>query len=88
MSNIKFTEDGFEEYLFWQFQDRKTLKKINKLIQDITRNGPLKGEGNPEALKHDYSGLYSRRIDAKNRLVYGFEDGEVVIVKCRGHYKD
>ncbi len=88
MSNVKFTEDGFEEYLFWQFQDKKTLKKINRLIHDITRNAPLEGEGNPKALKHHFSGLYSRRIDAKNRLVYGYENDEIIIVKCRGHYND
>lgn len=88
MSDVKFTHEGFDEYLYWQSQDKKTLKKINALIKDILRNGPLEGEGSPEALKHNYSGSYSRRIDGKNRLVYTYHDDTVTVLKCKGHYKD
>ena len=73
MADFSFTEKGWEHYLYWQTQDRKTLKKVNSLIADIKRNGALQGIGKPELLKHGKSGLYSRRIDEANRLVYGIE---------------
>ena len=72
MSKVIFTEIGFSHYIYWQEQDRKTLRKINKLLQNIARNGVLGGEGKPEKLKHK-DGEYSRRIDEKNRLVYEFQ---------------
>lgn len=67
--NKIWQDDAWEEYLYWQKQDKKTLKRINDLIKDIERNGNL-GIGKPEALKHELQGFWSRRIDEKNRLVY------------------
>ena len=86
---IKFTETGWSEYLYWQMTDKKTLKKINRLIEDIVRNG-YGGIGKPEGLKHDLFGWWSRRIDEKNRLVYRItENGTAAeITQCRGHYSD
>ena len=75
------------EYLYWQQQDKKTLKKINELLQSIDRDGPLKGLGKPEVLKHRPNS-YSRRIDEKNRLVYEIIDGMIVVKSCLGHYED
>ena len=66
----------------------KTLQRINQLIKDIERNGALEGIGNPEALKGDLQGEFSRRIDEKNRLVYHIENGRIYIATCRGHYGD
>lgn len=89
MSKPQFTELAWEEYLYWQSQDKKTLRKINRLIEDIMRNGAMEGEGKPEALKGDLAGLYSRRINEKDRLVYSVPDGDVVeIYSCRGHYSE
>jgi toxin YoeB len=79
---------GWEEYIYWQTEDRNTIKKINNLIKSIVRDGVLAGEGKPEKLKH-YEDEYSRRIDDKNRLVYRYvEDGTVEIMSCKGHYGD
>lgn len=86
MSNFSFSEDAWEEYLFWQAQDKKTLRKINQLLRDIQRNG-YKGIGKPEPLKGEFSGLWSRRIDEKNRLVYRIAPDSIV-VQCKGHYND
>lgn len=89
MSRPQFTEQAWEEYIYWHTQDRKTLKKINKLIQDIMRNGPLEGEGKPELLKGNLSGFYSRRINEKDRLIYRILENDVIeIYSCRDHYKD
>ena len=89
MADFSFTEKGWEHYLYWQTQDRKTLKKVNSLIADIKRNGALQGIGKPELLKHDKSGLYSRRIDEANRLIYGIDEAQNIrIVSCKGHYED
>jgi len=86
--NIDFTESGWNDYLYLQGQDKKTLKRINQLIQDISRNG-YKGIGKPEALKGDLSGWWSRRIDEANRLVYRLTYDDIVeISQCRGHYDD
>ena len=71
--------------MYWQGQDKKTLKRINKLIDEIMRN-PLEGIGKPEALKENLSGFYSRRIDDANRIVYAVEEKSVVILSCRYHY--
>lgn len=84
--NITWDIEAWEDYLYWQTQDKKMLKRINALIKDICRN-PHDGIGKPEPLKHEMSGLWSRRIDEQNRLVYLIEDGAVVIFQCRTHYK-
>ena len=84
-TNITFTEQAFEEYLSWQGQDRKTLKRINALLQDICRS-PFEGIGKPEPLKENLSGYWSRRIDDTNRLVYRMVDGQVEGYQCKGHY--
>ena len=87
MSNVIFSENAWAEYTYLQQLDKKTLKKVNELIRDISRNGALVGSGKPEKLK--YSDNYSRRIDDKNRLVYSMsENGDVVIKSCLGHYDD
>lgn len=88
MSEKVWSDDAWKDYLYWQSQDKKTLKKINQLIKDIERNGCLKGIGNPEALKGDLQGEYSRRINEKDRLVYHVENNQIYIVHCRGHYGD
>ncbi len=89
MADFSFTEKGWEQYVYWQTQDQKTLKKINRLIIDIKRNGALQGIGKPELLKHDKSGLYSRRIDESNRLIYGIDKLQNIrIISCKGHYED
>ena len=87
MSKIIFTENGFSHYLYWQEQDRKTLRKINQLLQSICRDGALNGEGKPEKLKH-LEERFSRRIDSANRLVYKVENDKITVIACRGHYED
>ena len=82
-----WTDDSWEQYLFWQTQDRKTLKKLNKLLTDIDRNGNA-GIGHPEPLKGNLSGWWSREIDEKNRLIYKIEDGCIKIYQCKNHYAD
>ena len=83
--NKLWTDDGWADYLYWQSQDKKTLKRINELIKDIERNGALNGIGKPEAL--NYRKGFSRRIDETNRLVYAIdENGVLWIISCRGHY--
>ena len=80
-------DDAWEQYLYWQTQDRKTLKKLNKLIEDINRNGNT-GIGHPEPLKDNLSGFWSREIDEKNRLIYKIEDDCIKIYQCKNHYGD
>lgn len=87
MAKISFSEDGWADYLYWQAQDKKTLRRINQLLQDILRNGN-NGIGKPEALRADLSGFWSRRIDDANRLVYRIKSDMVEIVSCRNHYDD
>ena len=87
MSEKIWSDDAWSDYLYWQMQDKKTLKRINQLILDIERNGCLQGIGKPEALKGDLQGEYSRTIDDVNRLVYHMEEGRIYIVHCRGHYE-
>lgn len=79
------TTAAWSDYLYWQGQDKKTLKRINLLIKDAMRN-PEAGIGKPEALKENLSGLWSRRIDDVNRLVYVIEKDQLVIIACRYHY--
>jgi toxin YoeB len=86
MSEKIWSDDAWEDYLYWQKQDKKTLKRINALIRDIERNGVMQGIGKPERLTGDLSGEYSRRIDEQNRLVYHMEGGRLYIVNCRTHY--
>ena len=81
-----WSEEGWNDYLYWQSQDRKTLKKINDLIKDIERNGADKGIGKPEPLKGNLSEFWSRRINEKNRLVYRVVNNVLEIVICREHY--
>lgn len=85
---ITFAETGWNEYLYWQTQDKKTVKKINQLLQSIERDGALQGIGKPELLKYGKAGAYSRRIDETNRLVYEIADDQIIIKSCKGHYKD
>ena len=88
IENVSFTLDSLREYMYWQQEDRRTLVKINKLINDIVRNGN-EGIGHPEPLKHDMPGKWSRKIDDKNRLTYKIhDDGKVEIFNCKGHYSD
>ena len=77
--NKVFTKNGWEDYIYWQTQDKKTLKRINTLIEDISRNGH-EGIGKPEPLKGNLSGYWSRRIDDKNRLVYKIDDKNIYIL--------
>lgn len=83
--NISFTKEGWEDYLYWQQQDKAILKKINKLIADIQRT-PFEGIGKPEVLRHQLTGYYSRRINIEHRLVYTVKEETIIIVQCRYHY--
>ena len=80
-----FDPNGWEDYLYWQTQDRKTLKRINQLIADLLRD-PFTGIGKPEPLKHILAGAWSRRIDEANRLVYYVTGGRIVVLQARDHY--
>jgi len=80
-------EEAWEDYIYWQMQDKKTIKRINLLLQDAARNG-YTGIGKPEPLKGEFSGFWSRRIDEVNRLVYRIKDDALEILSCRGHYDD
>lgn len=83
---LLWDESAWEDYLYWQSQDKKTLRRINQLIQDAQRN-PFSGIGKPEPLKN-HNGYWSRRIDETNRLVYKQEGDSLIIAACRGHYDD
>ncbi len=82
---LLWTDDAWQDYLYWQGNDKKVLKRINELIKDIKRS-PFRGIGNPEALKHNLSGYFSRRINREHRLVYKCENDFVTITQCRYHY--
>jgi toxin YoeB len=82
---IIFLNSAWEDYLYWQQQDKKTLKKINLLIKDAQRT-PFEGLGKPEPLKHHLSGWWSRRIDLEHRLIYKLEANSIIIMQCRYHY--
>lgn len=86
MHKIWFDE-AWIDYIYWQTQDKKTLKCINNLIKDTERN-PFEGIGKPEPLKGDLSGFWSRRIDDTNRFVYRINNDKLEILSCRGHYED
>lgn len=85
MKKIWFDE-AWEDYIYWQTQDKKTIKRINMLVKDIERNGAETGIGKPEPLRENLNGYWSRRIDEKNRLVYKVENDELQIISCREHY--
>ena len=80
-------DEAWEDYIYWQTQDKKTLKRINILLKDIER-GRYEGIGKPEPVRGDLSGLWSRRIDDVNRLVYRIRNDVMEIVSCKGHYDD
>ncbi|QGG79075.1 Txe/YoeB family addiction module toxin [Litorivicinus lipolyticus] len=82
---LSWTDDAWDDYLYWQTQDRKTLKRINKLVNDVKRS-PFEGLGKPEPLKENLAGFWSRRIDDTNRLVYAVDDTALTIISCRYHY--
>lgn len=86
--NILFTDTGWMQYTEWQTQDKKTIKRINQLLKSIDRDGAMQGIGKPELLKHNKSGLYNRRIDDANRLVYEISDNQIIVKSCKGHYDD
>ena len=87
MNEFTFSKEAFDQYVSWQTQDKKTIKKINDLLEDIRRNGPMQGIGKPEALKHRNG--YSRRIDDSNRLVYEIDElNNIKILACKGHYDE
>lgn len=85
MRNLTFTNEAWESYVYWQTQDRKTLRRINDLIQ-ATQRDPFTGVGKPEPLKHSLAGCWSRRIDETNRLVYMVNEVELIFISCRFHY--
>lgn len=85
--NKRWYDGAWADYEWWQGQDRKTLRRINQLIRDIERNG-YRGLGKPEPLRGDYSGWWSVRIDASNRLIFRIDGTELTILSCRGHYGD
>lgn len=85
MSKKIWSDDAWEDYLYWQTQDKKTIKRINQLIKDIERNGCMEGIGKPEPLTGDLQGEYSRRINDKDRLVYHMENGRIYIASLRRH---
>ncbi|MDR1921880.1 MAG: Txe/YoeB family addiction module toxin [Candidatus Adiutrix sp.] len=85
--NKVWHDRAWDEYMRWQTQDRKTLKRINGILKDIDRS-PFSGIGKPEPLKHERRGFWSRRIDDVNRIVYKVENEQIVIVQCGTHYDD
>jgi len=87
LSKITFSEDAWDEYLYWQMQDKKTLRKINELLKEIQRT-PFSGKGEPEGLRGNLSGKWSRRINQKDRLVYEITNDMIIIIQCKGHYND
>lgn len=82
---LSWTEGAWQDYLYWQQTDKKTLKRINTLIKDIKRQ-PFDGLGDPEPLKHNWSGYWSRRIDREHRFVYTIKESTLYIAQCRYHY--
>ena len=85
--NKAWQDDAWNDYLYWQKQDKKTLKRINELLKDIDRNA-YDGIGKPERLAENLSGYWSRRIDDKNRIVYKIENNQITIIQCGSHYRD
>lgn len=85
MRKVEWTQIAWKQYVYWQSQDKKTLRRINKLIENILRE-PFEGVGKPEALRENLSGYWSRRIDDTHRLVYAVTDERITIIACRYHY--
>ncbi|APD85036.1 addiction module protein [Alteromonas sp. Mex14] len=87
MSNrlLSWTDEAWNSYVYWQTQDKKTLKRINKLISDVKRS-PFDGIGKPEPLKESLSGFWSRRIGDTNRLIYAVDDTAITVISCRYYY--
>jgi toxin YoeB len=85
MMKITFSRNAWDEYISWQKEDKKALRRINELIKDIQRT-PFEGIGKPEPLKYDLTGYWSRRIDREHRLVYKYQETELLIASCRFHY--
>ncbi len=83
--SLSWAETAWEDYLYWQATDKKTLKRINLLISDIKRH-PFSGLGDPEPLRHNWTGYWSRRIDREHRIVYKITDDAIFIAQCRYHY--
>ncbi len=83
--NILFTPESWDDYLYWQKNDKKNLRRINELIKEITRD-PFEGIGKPEPLKYQLQGCWSRRIDQEHRIVYEVDDEIIKIISCRFHY--
>ena len=83
---LAWTKEAWSDYLYWQTQDKKTFKRINKLIAETLRN-PFSGIGKPEALKENLAGFWSRRIDDSNRLVYVVDRNRLTVISCRYHYE-
>ena len=83
---LSFSDDAWEDYLYWQQNDKKILKKINRLIKEIQRE-PFGGIGEPEPLKYNWSGYWSRRVSIEHRLIYKISDENLMIAQCRYHYR-
>ena len=83
---LSFADDAWSDYLYWQEQDKKILKKINRLIKEIVRE-PFEGIGEPEPLKYNWSGYWSRRITIEHRLIYKVTQTHLLIAQCRYHYR-
>ena len=83
---LSWTREAWSDYIYWQEQDKKTLKRINKLITD-TKRSPYEGIGKPESLKENLADFWSRRIDDTNRLVYVIDNNQLTIISCRYHYE-
>jgi toxin YoeB len=84
--NLAWTEASWSDYIYWQGQDKKTLKRINKLIANVLRT-PFEGIGKPEPLKENLSGFWSRRVDDSHRLVYAVSNNHITVISCRYHYE-
>lgn len=86
IKKLTWTKEAWSDYIYWQIQDKKTLKRINKIIDNMIRT-PFDGIGKPEKLKDNLSGFHSRRIDEANRIVYAVADMQITIISCRYHYQ-
>lgn len=87
LHKLSFTDQAWTDYMYWQGQDKKTLKRINALIKETLRE-PFGGIGKPEPLRANLTGFWSKRIDEKHRLVYAVTDNELTVITCRHHYSD